>query len=172
MDLDTHIQNRDQLTKQANGGNSIIFSYPPKDENLYLEEAKNRYKNTAYFIDISKLLVRLIDSNNGWDSFENYYKDFESTPHIIFKSDDPATDLFDLIINEIKLSATNNKIPILIRTGCLYGTGIENINITENKMIMKLPIPLVIFYPSKIEDENILFLNFKSASEYRCILVK
>jgi hypothetical protein len=39
-------------------------------------------------------------------------------------------------------------------------------------MVMALKHPLVIFYPSKIEDDNIFFLNFKPASKYRCTLVK
>jgi hypothetical protein len=30
----------------------------------------------------------------------------------------------------------------------------------------------VIFYPSKIDNGNIYFLNFKPASKYRCMLVK
>jgi hypothetical protein len=60
----------------------------------------------------------------------------------------------------------------LIRTGCLYGTGIENVNIMEHKIITKLSHPLIIFYPSKIQSDNLLFLNFKQASKYRCALIK
>jgi len=40
----------------------------------------------------------------------------------------------------------------------------------EHPSIMSLSHSLVLFYPSKIEDENLLFLNFKSASKYRCTL--
>jgi len=54
----------------------------------------------------------------------------------------------------------------------LYGTGIENVNIMEHKDVMQLKHPLVIFYPSKISEDNILFLNFRPASKYRCTLVK
>ena len=77
-----------------------------------------------------------------------------------------------MIINEIEKACQSDKIPFLIRTGCLFGTGIENVNIMENKKVMNLPHPLVIFYPSKIENDNIYFLNFKLASKYRCMLVK
>ena len=171
-DLKYAIENQDKLKKQANGGNSILFSYQPNEEYLYIETAKNLYKGNADFIDISRLLVKFIDED-GWDSFKEYYYEFQSNPHKIFLSkDDPDIDLFDLIINKIKLAGENDKTPFLVRTGCLFGTGIENVNIMEHKSVMNLKHPLVIFYPSIIEDDNLYFLNFKLASKYRCTLVK
>jgi|APLak6261660231_1056022.scaffolds.fasta_scaffold00152_3 hypothetical protein len=170
-DLNCRIKNQDQLRKQANGGNSILFSFPPNEEHLYITQAKQHYQDQAAFIDASQLLVKFIDGT-GWDAFKEYYTDFQSTPHIIFQSDDPSDDLFDLIINEIQAACHNDKIPFLIRIGCLYGTGIENVNIMENKVVMSLKHPLVIFYPSRIEEDNLYFLNFKPASKYRCVLVK
>jgi hypothetical protein len=170
-DLKFHIENQDQIRRQANGGNSILFSYSPNEEHLYIEKAKDLYADKAEFIDVSKLLVDFIDED-GWDSFKDYYNDFKNTSYLVFRSDDPSTDLFDMIIREIKKACQNDKIPFLVRTGCLFGTGIDNVNIMENKAIMALPHPLVIFYPSKIEDDNIYFLNFKPASKYRCMLVK
>ena len=170
-DLQIHIENQDQLRRQANGGNSILFSYPPEEEQLYIERAKELYKEKAAFIDVSELFVKFIDQD-GWDSFKDYYHEFENTPHLIFRSDDPSTDLFDQIISEIEVACNNNKFPFLVRTGCLYGTGIENVNIMEHRSVMKLPHPLVIFYPSRLEDDNLFFLNFKPASKYRCTLVK
>jgi len=170
-DLDFNIDNQDQLRRQANGGNSILFSYQPDEENLYIEKAREIYGDRAEFIDVSKLLVRLIDVD-GWESFAEYYKDFSNTPHVVFRSDDPETDLFDLILSAIKQACENDKIPFLIRSGCLYGTGIENVHIMEHRDVMNLKHPLVIFYPSKISEDNIYFLNFKPASKYRCTLVK
>lgn len=170
-DLKFHIDNQDQLKKQANGGNSILFSYQPNEEALYVQKAKELYQGKATFIDISKLLVKFIGEIQ-WEPFKEYYREFQSTPHKIFKSDDPDNDLFDMVISEIKSVSDADKIPFLIRTGCLYGTGIENVNIMEHKTIMNLRHPLVIFYPSRIEDDTLYFLNFKPASKYRCILVK
>ena len=170
-DLKINISKQDQLRKGANGGNSILFSYPPLDEISYINEAKNIFKEEAQFIDISKLFVDFIE-NFGWEDFEEYLLDFSSTPHIVFHSYDPTIDLFDLIINAIQEASDANRIPFLIRTGCLHGTGIDNVNIMENKKIMGLKHPLVIFYPSKVVDENILFLNIKPASKYRCTLIK
>lgn len=170
-DLDFNIINQDQLRRQANGGNSILFSYPPSEEWLYLNKAKELYGDRAEFIDISELLVRFIDAD-GWQGFSNYYKDFSDTPHKVFMSDDPEIDLFDMIISAIKDACTRNKIPFLIRSGCLFGTGIGNVNIMEHQEVMRLKHPLVIFYPSKISEDSIYFLNFKLASKYRCTLVK
>ena len=170
-DLKHHIENQDQLKRQANGGNSILFSYRPDDEGLYIEKAMELYEEKAVFIDISKLLVKFIDED-GWDSFQKYYCDFQDTPHLVFHSEDSSTDLFDLIINEIKTACDNDKYPFLLRTGCLFGTGIENVTIMEHKEVMSLPHPLIIFYPSQIKDDNLYFLDCKPASKYRCILVK
>lgn len=170
-DLKFYIANQDQLRLTSNGGNSILFSYPPDEEQQYIEKAKDLYAEEAVFIDVSKILVKFIDED-GWDSFESLYRDFINTPHQIFHSNDPEIDLFDMIINEISNACRNDKIPFLIRTGCLIGTGIENANIMEHKIVMNLKRPLVIFYPSKIEGDNLFFLNFKPASKYRCTLVK
>ena len=171
-DLRNLIENQDQLRRQSNGGNSILFSYPPKEEHLYIKKARELYPENAVFIDVSGLFVKFIDEK-GWETFKEYYNDFVYSPHLIFKSDDPSIDLFDMIIKEIESACRKNKIPFLIRTGVLYGTGIDNVNIMEYKTVMKLSHPLVIFYPSSLAaDDKLFFLNFKPASRYRCTLVK
>lgn len=167
-----NLQNRDQLRRKANGGNSIIFTYPPEEEVLYLQKFEEFNSDASYrFIDVSKLLVQFIDLD-GWADFHSYYNDFKDTPHLIFSSEDESTDLMDLIISAINEADQKGKIPVLIRTGALYGTGIENVNIMEHKTVMGLNHPLVIFYPSKIENENLYFLNFKLASKYRCTVIE
>ncbi len=170
-DLQSQIKNMDQLRREANGGNSILFSYPPHEEKLYIAKAHETFADKAAIIDISRLFVEFIDSD-GWELFKNYYQEFKNTPHVVFKSEDPGSDLFKMIIARITDASGNGKIPILIRTGCLHGTGIENVNIMEHSSVMSLSHPLVIFYPSRIEDDNLYFLNFKPASKYRCTLVK
>lgn len=172
VDLQRHLNNQEQLRLQANGGNSILLSYPPHEEHLYLAKLKDIYSETATFIDVSKLLTQFIDEDS-WDAFAQYYQDFSATPHKVFKSDDDSmSDLFALIVQAIKQASEKDSIPILVRTGCLFGTGIENVNIMEHSSIMNLSHPLVICYPSSFSDENILFLNFKHASTYRCTLIK
>ena len=171
-DLDYRLNNLDELRRIANGGNSVLFTYPPNEESLYINKAIELYSSKATFIDISKLFIEFIDKD-GIDNFITYYKDFINTPHVIFiAEDDPQDGLFDLIIYEIKKALNENKIPILIRTGCLYGTGIENLKIMQNQNVMNKKLPLIVFYPSKVEDDVIKFLNFKNADKYRCTVIK
>ncbi|WP_075603946.1 BREX protein BrxB domain-containing protein [Saccharicrinis aurantiacus] len=164
--------NREQLRRTANGGNSILFAYPPEEEDLYHAKMLelNSEENFSY-IDIAKLLVEFINED-GWNNFESYYKDFADTPHLIFNSDDEESDLMDLIVEQIAIAEEQNKIPVLIRTGALYGTGIENNNIMEHKTVMALKHPLIIFYPAKIENDHLYFLNFKPSSRYRCTVIE
>ncbi len=64
------------------------------------------------------------------------------------------------------------QLPILVRTGALYGTGIENINLMDSKVVHNLPLPLVIMYPVTFSAENKLkFLNVKLASDYRATVI-
>lgn len=165
------LTNRDQIRRTANGGNSVLFVYPPEEEHEYLKRARELLDDTNFsFIDISQLLVQFIDLD-GWDGFQEYYKDFQNTPHKVFRSDDPAGDLFSIILRDIEVASEAGKIPVLIRTGALFGTGIENVNIMEHKMVMNLPQPLVIFYPASNDHESLLFLNFKHSSKYRCTVI-
>jgi hypothetical protein len=60
-DLEYHIKNQEQLRLRSNGGNTILFSYPPEDEYLYIENARKIYHDRASFIEISSLLVRFIE---------------------------------------------------------------------------------------------------------------
>ena len=116
-------ENREQLRLKSNGGNSIIFTYPPHEEHLYLKKLDEIAIAESYkLIDIAKLLVEFIDLD-GWADFESYYKDFKDTPHIIFNSNSPEeTDLMNLIIREIIKADEEGKTPVLVRTGALIGT--------------------------------------------------
>lgn len=93
-----------------------------------------------------------------------------ATPHKLFSSGN--TSLLELIVAKIKQSDQEGLIPVLIRTGALHGTGIENVNIMEHNAIMFLKQPVIIFYPSKFNEENLFFLNFKPANKYRCTVIK
>ncbi len=172
LKVSLEFQNLDQLRRKANGGNSILFTYKPNEEVLYINRAKELFPDEKYkFIDIAQLLVKFIDMD-GWDDFQQYYKDFSVTPHIIFNSKGEDYDLMRLIISEIEDADKNNLTPILIRTGALIGTGIENANIMEHNTIMTLKHPLIFFYPSNLEGDNLYFLNFRLASKYRCKVIE
>lgn len=172
LKINLDFRNRDQLRLKANGGNTIIFTFPPDEEYLYLQKLEEIKIETDFqLINMASLLVQFIDQD-GWDDFESYYKDYQITPHIIFNSGNETPDLMGMILEKIVEADRNDKIPVLIRTGALYGTGIDNINIMEQEAIMKLTHPLVVFYPAKFEYDNLYFLNFKIASKYRGIVIE
>ena len=58
-----------RLSSEANGGRSILFVYPPEDEEKYIEEAKKRYTDGYEFIDIRELFTEFVDSK-GLDKFK------------------------------------------------------------------------------------------------------
>ncbi len=105
------------------------------------------------------------------DDFEEYYMEYENATDQVFKNDNDV-NLFKLIIKEIKKASDNNKIPFIVRTGVLYGTGIINQHIMENSDVLSSKQPIAFFYPAKYENDELFFLNFKPASKYRCKLVK
>lgn len=168
--LELYLSNIEELRRNANGGNCVLFSYDPSEETLYIEEAKRIYNTTAKFIDLSNIMQKFIDID-GWEDFASYYNDFKDTPYKVFKDESSQYDYFSMIIDEIKAVSSENKIPIIIRTGALYGTGIDNQNIMENKSVMALKKPLVIFYPSIQKNNKVLFLGIKEASKYRCQVI-
>ena len=90
---------------------------------------------------ISELFVEYIDLF-GLDEFTSAYNDYQSEPQKLFKG------FLELIITKIEKAGKKSKIPILVRTGVLLGTGIENISIMDSKIVHDLPIPLIILYPA------------------------
>ena len=170
LTVSLELQNRDQLRRKANGGNTILFTYPPADEIQYIKHAKSIFPAGKFkFINLADLFVKFIE-DIGLTRVERKYKIFVATPHKLFSSG--KISLLELIIAEIKEADDSGLIPILIRTGALHGTGIENVNIMEHSAIMFLKQPLVIFYPAKFKGDNLSFLNFKPASKYRCTVIE
>jgi len=155
----------------SQGVNALLVVYPPQEEQQYLQRAKNDY-SSEYIIDLSQLFIKLIDSY-GLETFKQMYRDFRSTPEQVFNDpQSPEPDLFGMIIDEIKQAQKKEKMPILIRTGIFYGTGIRNNNLLESSELSQLKKPLIIFYPGEIkedlnEKERIYFLGTIKASDYR-----
>jgi hypothetical protein len=164
-------ENREQIRLAANGGNTVLFVFPPEDEEDYIAEAKRRYANVR-IIDVRELFVRYIERYD-WDEFVTFYNNYRMQPEIVFRTDGENKKLFHMIIDEIENSITSGFIPFLVHTGALYGTGIENINIMQDSKILQFGLPLVFFYPAVIrDDQDLRFLGFKPASKYRCKLIK
>jgi hypothetical protein len=102
------------------------------------------------------------------------YNLLQSATHEIFKAPvgEESPDLFKEIISKIQHALQQDKVPVLINTGALYGTGIHNIHIMENEIVMKAALPLIILYPATIEPDRIMFLGKHPASKYRCMIIE
>ena len=161
---------KQSIKMDAHGGHTILFIYPPNEEMIYLDRIQKEYPD-AYFINIAKIFTDYIDSI-GLDGFVNIYNDYFSEPQKLFKSELSDDDLYQRILNKVEKAGIENKLPVLIRSGALFGTGIENISIMDSKAVRNLPLPLVIMYPASIGGDNKLkFLNFKIASDYRAVVI-
>ena len=163
------ITNRMKLQLRANGGNTILLIYPPHEEIYYLEKVYELYSKES-IIDIAQEFTKYIEELS-LPGIELLMKEYGPSKHQIFHSNSDANDLFKRIICTIKSSVDNNKIPILVRTGALYGTGISNHEIMDDKIVRELNLPLVIFYPATITNEQLMFLNCKSSPGYRAQVI-
>lgn len=156
-----------RLSVDANGGRSILFVYPPIDEEAYIAEATEKLSNCVY-IDLRRLLVDFIDSY-GIEDFKKGYREFGTE---IFSSSNFEETFHTYIMNAIRSAFKDGKIPVLVHTGTIYGMGFSNIHIMEQEDVMKSSIPLVMFYPATIENDKIMFLGKQMASHYRCVVIK
>ena len=168
-DLKTAIQSDiAKIAIDANGGRSILFVYPPIDEEKYIAEARQSLGKCS-FIDLRDLFVKFIDET-GIDDFKDSYQDFGNE---LFASKNFEEGTFlSMILCEIKKAFDEGNIPVLVHTGTIYGMGFSNIHIMEQDFVMKSQIPLVVFYPATIENNQIMFLGKQVASRYRCVVVK
>ena len=162
----------DNIKLSANGGNSMLFMCPPVEEDVYIERLKKNLSEEEFcFIDVNELLMEFVKQNR--EEIELKFEMLSSTTDQIFMlpKEEEGEDLFCMIIRAIAKSYDNNKIPVLIHTGALNGTGIENIHIMENTVVMKGPKPLVVLYPAVKKNGKIMFLNLRPASDYRCMVI-
>lgn len=164
---------KSEIRLNANGGNSLLIVCEPNKEIEYIEAISKLMASDSYkIIDLNELLNNYIESSKH--DLEERFELLKGTLTQVFKSPDgeDKTDLFSLIIKNIQSSIDDNKIPVLINSGALFGSGIENIHIMENPAIMKAPLPLIILYPAIKDKDTILFLGKRPASKYRCMIVE
>jgi len=163
---------RSEIRLNANGGNSILIVCEPMEESDYVKAIYKLLPEENFeVIDLNKLLVEFVSNNK--EELEFSFELLKGSIHQIFKTPDgeDGNDLFGLIIRTIQKCLDDNKIPVLIHSGALYGSGIDNIHLMENEMIMKATAPLLILYPATRDGEKLLFLSKRPASRYRCIIV-
>jgi hypothetical protein len=164
---------RSEIRLNANGGNSILVICEPIREAEYITKFEELLPSDSYhIIDLNQCLNDFISENK--DEIVELYNLLQSTTHEIFKAPagEESPDLFKVIISRISLSLQQNKIPVLINTGSLYGTGIHNIHIMENEVVMRATLPLVILYPATKETDKIMFVGKQPASKYRCMIIQ
>lgn len=163
---------RSEIRLNANGGNSILLVCEPNRELKYIEAIENLMTEDTYrIINLNTLLNQFVESNI--EVLEENFKLLKSSVNQVFKTPDgeQGSDLFSLIIESITDSLNANKIPVVIHTGALYGSDIDNIHIMENELIMKATLPLIILYPAIKEKDNLMFLGKRPASKYRCMII-
>ena len=157
----------------ANGGNSILIVCEPSRDLEYIDSIHALMSDDKYeIIDLEHLLCRFVNENESMlcDSFEL----LKGSIHQIFKAPDgeDSPDFFGLIIEAITLGLKQDLVPVLINSGCLYGSGIDNIHIMENEQIMKASLPLLVLYPATKESDKLLFLGTRPSSKYRCMIIE
>jgi hypothetical protein len=164
---------RSEIRLNANGGNSLLIVCDPHEELLFVEKAKDLLPTDAFkIIDLNQCLLDFISDN--LEFLEEQFNDLQSSTHEIFKgpSTEVTVDLYKGIMSMIDESFDANKVPVLIHTGSLYGTGIHNIHFMEHELVMKSPLPIIIVYPATMDQEKLLFLGKKPSSKYRCMIIK
>ena len=157
----------------ANGGNSILLVCEPSREYEYIDSIHAYMSSEKYhIIDLNDLICEFVSANmTGLDERFDLLKG--SIPQIFkIPEDEEGDDLFNLIISRIHESLENYKVPVLIHSGALFGSGIDNIHIMENKTIINANLPTIILYPATSEKGKLMFLGSRSASRYRCLIVE
>ena len=155
---------------EANGGKSILFVYPPMEDDEYIEEGKRRLPADQYtFIDIRQALSDYTDEI-GQETFEAMYEEFGKE---VYRSENNSEDTFcEYLMERIVKVFDEGKSPVIVHTGSLYDLDISNIHMMEDKRVLSARRQLIVFYPATVEGEKIMFLGKVPASRYRCIVIK
>ena len=164
---------RSEIRLNANGGNSILIVCDPMSEADYIASIEQNLTKDAYsVIDLNKCLVDFVSDNKA--ELVELFGLLQSATQEIFKAPagEESKDLFKEIISRIQSAFQDKKIPVLINTGALYGTGIDNIHLMEHELVMQSALPIIILYPATKEGDNLLFLGKRPASKYRCMIVQ
>jgi hypothetical protein len=163
---------RSEIRLNANGGNSILLVCPPEFEYEYIQKLMEMMPSNTYeLIDINEMLISFVESHKL--DIAEMFDLLRGSVHQIFKAPEGETspDLYKHLLAAIEQSFNENKIPVLIHSGALYGSGIDNIHLMENELVMRSKFPLIILYPATQDGEQLMFLNTRLASKYRCMIV-
>lgn len=163
---------RSEIRLNANGGNSVLVVCPPSLEYQFIEKIYSMMPTgTFQVIDINEILISFVEEHQA--DIDEMFDLLKGSVHQIFKAPEGETspDLFKLLISAIEKSYKEDKIPVLIHSGALYGSGIDNIHLMEHELVMNSKIPLIILYPATQEGDKLMFLHARHASKYRGMIV-
>jgi hypothetical protein len=124
---------RSEIRLNANGGNSILLVCPPDQELIYATHIKSMLDKEIYdVIDLNDILINYVQTNT--EEIGELFELLKGSIHQIFKSpgNEIESDFFSQIITRIKGSFDENKIPVILHSGALYGSGIDNIHLIEH----------------------------------------
>ena len=158
---------------KANGGNSILLVCDPPREGEYIESIQTLMSSEKYHvIDLISIICEFVSTNKS-DLDEKFSLLKGSIPQIFkIPEGEEGEDLFNLIMLKIQESLESKKIPVIIHSGALFGSGIDNIHIMESKIVMNASVPTIILYPATSEKGKLMFLGSRPASRYRCHIVE
>lgn len=165
--------NMSEIRLNANGGNSILLICPPEREHVYIDKLKEMLPIDRYsLIDINEVIIRFVEANK--EELDMIFDFLKGSVHQIFKAPKGETtpDLFKLLLSIMQESMFENRIPVLYNSGALYGSGIDNIHLMESELVMKSRIPLIILYPATKDGGQLMFLDTKIPSDYRCLIIE
>ncbi len=163
---------RSEIRLNAHGGNSILVVCEPKEEINYIRAIRNLMDESNYtIIDLNEILIEYVKNNKS--DLASYFELLKGSVNQVFKAPEGESwpDLFSEIIQSIEVSFKDKKIPVLINSGALYGSGIENIHIMEHNLVMRSELPMIVLYPAVKDGEKLLFLSERPSSKYRCMIV-
>lgn len=164
--------NRSEIRLNANGGNSVLLMCPPELEIQFIQKLDSLMPKDKYtIIDINEMLISYV--HNHLAEIVEMFDLLKASVNQIFKAPEGegSLDLFKTLLTAIRLAFEEGKVPVLINSGALYGSGIESINFIENELVMQSKLPLIILYPATKDGEHLVFLNSRRASKYRCMIV-
>lgn len=163
---------RSEIRLNANGGNCVLLVCDPSQEQIFINEMNSMLNGQQYqIIDLNSIIVSFAENNLS--EIKSGFEFLQGSVEQIFKapSGENRPDLYKYILSAIGDAYSAGKIPVLVRSGALYGTGIENIHLMENELVMKSDKPLIILYPATQEENQLRFLGTRPASKYRCMIV-
>jgi hypothetical protein len=166
-------EKRTELRLRANGGNSVLLVCPPPLEKECIQSLATHFSPDQYqIIDLEELLLEFVETQQA--DLPELFDMLKGSVEQIFKASEGETgpDLFGSIMEAIGQAFSQNRVPVLIRTGALYGSGIDSIHIMESSLVMKSHLPLLLLYPATRADGQLLFLSRRPASKYRCMIIE